>query len=463
MPPQVAEALEPRTFTRQEISGLNSQLTDDDREAAMKFTIIDNKVYDVTDFVHEHPGGEQVLLTHVGKDASDVFHAMHPASAYEVLANNYVGDLAKDVSVPKATNSVFAAEMREYRDKLQEQGYFNADKGFYLYKLVSTVGLSVVSLAVLRYFGQSTIGVLVSAVIMGMFWQQCGWLSHDFGHHQVFEDRSLNDMVVVFLGNLCQGFSLSWWKNKHNTHHASTNVHGQDPDINTAPILLWDEYTSSDYYSTLSAEDSGLAKFIAQNIIPNQTRYFFFILAFARLSWAHSSMLYSFKKGALNKSATLNFFERAAIVLHWTVFAAVTYFWIDTPLNRVLFFLVSQSTTGYALALVFALNHSGMPVISEEKAEEMEFFEIQVITGRDVKNGLLGDWFCGGLNYQIEHHLFPNMPRHNLKKVQPKVIEICRKHNVPYHLTSFWRGTLEVLQTLDIVQKVSAKLSKKAF
>jgi fatty acid desaturase len=195
------------------------------------------------------------------------------------------------------------------------------------------------------------------------------------------------------------------WKNKHNTHHASTNVHGQDPDINTAPILLWDEYTSSDYYSTLSAEDSGLAKFIAQNIIPNQTRYFFFVLAFARLSWAHSSMLYSFKQGAINKSAILNFFERSAIVVHWTVFSAITYFWIDSTLNRILFFIVSQATTGYALALVFALNHSGMPVISEEKAEEMEFFEIQVITGRDVKNGPLGDWFCGGLNYQIEHHV----------------------------------------------------------
>lgn len=66
----------------------------------------------------------------------------------------------------------------------------------------------------------------------------------------------------------------------------------------------------------------------------------------------------------------------------------------------------------------------------------------------------------------INNHLlqlFPNMPRHNLRKVQPKVIEICKRHNVHYHLTGFWKGTLEVLQTLDIVQKVSAKLSKKAF
>lgn len=140
----------------------------------------------------------------------DVFHAMHPASAYEVLANNYLGDLANDVSLPKGNNTAFADEMRDYRDKLEAQGFFQADKGFYTYKLVSTVMISVLSLAVLRVYGHSTTGVLVSAFIMGMFWQQCGWLSHDFAHHQVFEDRSLNDVVVVFLGNLCQGFSLSW-------------------------------------------------------------------------------------------------------------------------------------------------------------------------------------------------------------------------------------------------------------
>lgn len=104
---------------------------------------------------------------------------MHPASAYEVLASNYVGDLANDIVLPKATNAAFATEIREYRDKLQAQGFFNADKGFYFYKLVSTVMISVVSLAVLRVYGQSTTGVLISAFIMGIFWQQCGWLSHD--------------------------------------------------------------------------------------------------------------------------------------------------------------------------------------------------------------------------------------------------------------------------------------------
>jgi hypothetical protein len=135
---------------------------------------------------------------------------MHPASAYEVLANNYVGDLANDVTFPKGNNTAFADEIREYRDKLQAQGLFHASKGFYAYKLVSTVMLSVVSLAVLRSYGHSTTGVLVAAFIMGIFWQQCGWLSHDFAHHQVFEDRFFNDVLVVFLGNVCQGFSLSW-------------------------------------------------------------------------------------------------------------------------------------------------------------------------------------------------------------------------------------------------------------
>jgi Cytochrome b5-like Heme/Steroid binding domain len=64
---------ERRIFSRQEIAALNSELKNDDRGDAMKFTIIDNKIYDVSDFVHEHPGGVQVLLTQLGKDATGTF------------------------------------------------------------------------------------------------------------------------------------------------------------------------------------------------------------------------------------------------------------------------------------------------------------------------------------------------------------------------------------------------------
>lgn len=210
------------------------------------------------------------------------------------------------------------------------------------------------------------------------------------------------------------------WKNKHNTHHASTNVNGHDPDIDTAPVLLWDEYASAFYYGGLSTDtnnnkpttatnqnspSSVIDRFMAENVLPYQTRYYFFVLAFARASWALQSVLHLLQVGAINQSTPLRIYELGCLILHWVLFLSATIGWIDGVHHQLLFVILSQSFAGYFLALVFALNHNGMPVISPEQAETMEFFEIQVITSRDVKMGWLGNWFMGGLNYQIEHHV----------------------------------------------------------
>jgi fatty acid desaturase len=195
------------------------------------------------------------------------------------------------------------------------------------------------------------------------------------------------------------------WKNKHNTHHASTNVSGHDPDIDTAPVLLWDEFATANFYGSLEDNPGRISRFIAEHVLPYQSRYYFFILGFARFSWALQSLSYSFNQGALNKSARINWMERSMLVSHWVLFTAWNILFVGSITNMIMFFVVSQAVTGYALAFVFAMNHNGMPVITQEQAEDMEFYEIQVITGRAVSLSPLGDWFFGGLNYQIEHHV----------------------------------------------------------
>lgn len=82
------------------------------------------------------------------------------------------------------------------------------------------------------------------------------------------------------------------WKNKRNTHHASTNVTGEDPDINTAPILIWDELAAANFYGPLKQGGNEFDRFMAQHILPYQTRYYFFTLAFARFSWAVKSHVF---------------------------------------------------------------------------------------------------------------------------------------------------------------------------
>ncbi|MCH7800907.1 MAG: fatty acid desaturase, partial [Chloroflexi bacterium] len=80
--------------------------------------------------------------------------------------------------------------------------------------------------------------------------------------------------------------------------------------------------------------------------------------------------------------------------------------------------------------------------------EEMDFLRRQVLTARNVKGHPITDLWYGGLNYQIEHHLFPNMPRNNLKEAQKIIRVFCEEHSISYHETGVVQSVKEILQYL---------------
>jgi hypothetical protein len=95
---------------------------------------------------------------------------MHPPSAYEVLANCYVGDIEQD------TGSAFSQEMRHLRTQLEKKGYFDASTSFYIYKVTTTLLICLFALTIFKQWGKtSSLAVYISAVLIGLFWQQCGW------------------------------------------------------------------------------------------------------------------------------------------------------------------------------------------------------------------------------------------------------------------------------------------------
>ncbi|GBB90165.1 hypothetical protein RclHR1_17020002 [Rhizophagus clarus] len=429
------------------------------------YIVVDNKVYDVKDFVSDHPGGA-VILTQIGKDSTDAFYNFHPDEAIETLANYYVGDLVQEDII--TSKEGFTQELREYKDIFKKRNYFKSSKLYYAQKVIHNLIIWTISVTILAKFGDNLFGVLLSAAIMGLFWQQCGWLSHDFLHHQVFDNRKYNDLMGDFLGGVCQGFDPSWWKDKHNTHHAAPNVHGQDPDINTHPILTWSEHALFDIFDPKMAEINFnlFPRWIAKFMIKYQTLNYFPILCMARISWCIQSILFVLPNGQNGKPANaripISLTEQLSLGIHY-----IWYFYIFSFISSwelaFIFFITSQAICGLLLALVFALNHNGMKVLTEEEAQEMDFFTKQVITGRNViasnpKLQFIVDWFCGGLNYQIEHHIFPTLPRHVFHKVQPIVQTLCEKYEIPYHRTTFIEGTKEVFNRLGQVSTASRKL-----
>ncbi|KAG9306600.1 hypothetical protein G9A89_004797 [Geosiphon pyriformis] len=432
------------------------------------YITIDKKIYDIRDFVPDHPGGA-VILTHIGKDATDAFSSFHPESAYEILANYYVKDV-EPVNFSQEKNG-FTNDLRAIKKQLILENYFESSKAYYAMKVLSNIMIWAMSIWILANHGNTLFGVTFAATIMGLFWQQCGWLSHDFLHHQVFEDRKYGNLMGAFLGGVCQGFSPSWWKDKHNTHHAAPNVHGQDPDIATHPLLTWSEYALTDMFDPEMSKKCpipnefppGLARFM----IKHQTLFYFPILCIARISWCIQSFLFVLPDGQKNKPSKarmpISSSEQVALAIHYTWYFGLIYMNIPNIKLAIVFFFASQSMCGLLLALVFALNHNGMQVLTEKESQEMDFFVEQVVTGRDVISSRPAfqwwiDWFCGGLNYQIEHHLFPSIPRHNYYKLQPIIENLCNKYKVPYHRTTFWEGTWEVFAKLGEVSAASKKL-----
>jgi acyl-lipid Delta6-acetylenase / acyl-lipid (9-3)-desaturase len=372
----------------------------------------------------------------------------------------YIGEL-EDTSSQKTRENRLAPEKqklfekayRELRAKMVTAGLFNSDPLYYAYKVCSNLLLLTVAIHFAR--SSSFVIQMLGAIILGLFWQQCGWLAHDFLHHQVFKNRLYGDLMGIIIGDLFQGFSVQWWKSKHNTHHAVPNLHEScpeaadgDPDIDTMPILAWSLKMAE------SAQKSAFGRFM----IKWQSFFYFPVLLFARLAWAHQSWVFVFggmgqwsvKNAVLDKSRIqYPLLEKLGLIGHYAALFAILY---QMPIpNAFAYFLVSQMSCGLFLALVFGLGHNGMAVYPAD--QRPDFWKLQVSTTRNVTSNPFVDWFCGGLQYQVDHHLFPSIPRHNLKKTHELVTAFCKAEGVTYHETTMWAGTVEVLSHLSRVSR----------
>jgi fatty acid desaturase/predicted heme/steroid binding protein len=412
-----------------------------------------NRVYDVSGW-HNHPGGH-VIFTHAGDDFTDIFAAFHPPSAHSSLEKFYIGDLdTESVELKPVAQRNFERAYRDLRGKLVVAGMFNSSKFYYAWKCFSN--LAIWAAGCLCVILSDSFAVhMVGAFLLALFWQQCGWLSHDFLHHQVFKNRLFGDLSGVFWGNVAQGFSVGWWKNKHNTHHAVPNLHEScpdahdgDPDMDTMPVLAWSLKMAK------TAEISPVGQFL----VKNQSILYFPILLVARISWLLQSFTYCFDVGGgiweskgssdAKRNFPLQKTEQLGMLIHYSWFGSLLFTQLSIS-EAVVFFLASQMMCGFMLALVFGLGHNGMSTYNAENRPD--FWKLQVTTTRNVTSNLFVDWFCGGLQYQVDHHLFPSIPRHNLPKVHALVAAFCKENGVNYYECGMMKGTIEVLSHLKQV------------
>ncbi|MFE7804655.1 fatty acid desaturase family protein [Streptomyces sp. NPDC057430] len=315
--------------------------------------------------------------------------------------------------------SEFAPLLRTIKD----QGLLERRAGWYARGMaVNLLGLAAV-VAGLVLLGPSWWALLL-AVPLALLSARVAFVAHDAGHAQISADRRRNRMIQLVHADLLLGMSQEWWNDKHNRHHANPNHLDKDPDV-AADILVFAQ-----------AQTAGRAGF--RGWLTRHQAWLFFPLTTLE---GIALKVYGFQALLSGDGPYRNRRERlvegALLLAHVLGYATLLLTHLTVG-QALVFALIHQMLLGLHLGMAFAPNHKGMETPdAHPDGESWGHLRRQVLTSRNIRGGFLTDWFLGGLNYQIEHHLFPSMPRPHLRLAQPAVRAHCRTVGIPYTETGF--------------------------
>jgi fatty acid desaturase len=323
------------------------------------------------------------------------------------------------------------SEYAELSRQVRQAGLLDRCPGYYVWKIAVTIGLLAAGWTVFVVAGNSWWQLPVAAFLAAVF-TQIGFLGHDAGHRQIFGTRRASYIAGVLLGNLGIGLSYGWWVDKHNRHHAHPNTEDADPDIAVGALA----------FSQAQARASGR---FARLVFRYQAYLFFPLLLLEGVSLHVASVRALARRAARRRAG-----ERALFAVHAAGYLTAV-FLVLSPVRAVVFIIVQQGLFGLYLGCSFAPNHKGMPIL--DAADRSDFLRRQVLTSRNVRGGRLTDFALGGLNYQIEHHLFPSMPRPSLRRSQALIEAFCRERGLPYCQASLAGSYAQALRHLNTVGK----------
>jgi fatty acid desaturase len=322
---------------------------------------------------------------------------------------------------------------QELLDEVRAAGLMDPRRGYYAIKIAANAVLTVACWALVVVVGDSWWQLAVAAA-MGLVLLQSGFVGHDAGHKAISRSRRAAEVLGLIHLNLLLGAANGWWVQHHSRHHSDPNNLDRDPDTVRRQVIF--------DVSELPAK----ARTPWRRFIIRHQRVLFFALLGQESYRIRAAGFLTARAGILKRARL----ELSLIIVHIGLFAGAV-FWLLPFWHAVGFILVSQLVLGIGLGAVFAPNHKGMLVYRDE--DELDWLHRQVLTARNIRSGALLDFLFGGLNYQIEHHLFPAMPRVNLRRARPIVQKYCATHGIPYREVSLIASYREVAGHLGAVSR----------
>ncbi len=321
------------------------------------------------------------------------------------------------------------SEYAELSRQIRQAGLLDRRPRYYAWMITVTAVLFAAGWAVFVLVGDSWWQLAV-AVFLAVMFTQVGFLGHDAGHRQILRSRKASYIIGILHGNLGIGLSYGWWVGKHNRHHAHPNQQGADPDISISVLAFTESQARG---------GRGLSRLAVRF-----QAYLFFPMLLLEAASLHVASI----RALTSRGRRYRAWETGLLSVHVVGYLTAV-FLVLSPVKAVVFILVQQGLFGLYLGSSFAPNHKGMHIL--DASDHSGFLQRQVLTSRNVRGGLITDAALGGLNYQIEHHLFPSMPRPNLRHSQALIREFCQQRDLPYCQSSLLGSYAQALRHLNSV------------
>ena len=327
----------------------------------------------------------------------------------------------------------------EILQQVKDAGLLKKRPAFYIIRLVVITALALgfwILSGFIAALAEShdawIIAAFAAVAMLGVLSAQYGFIAHEASHRQVFANNKANDSLGMVLANLFAGLSYGFWLSKHNKHHQRPNQIGQDPDIAIRVLS----------FTTESKEQkSGIERWLSDR----QGYLFPLLLLFTGFDLLVDSLV---ALGRNNKSLKVRIFEFSMMMVRqFTPYIVLSFMF--GPFWAIALWLTMMMSFGLFMGAAFAPNHKGMPLV--EKDANLDFFSRQVLTSRNIKGSWLSDNLMGGLNYQVEHHLFPSMARPYLRKAHAMVSEYCRQNDITLVEMNFLASYAVIIKHLNKV------------
>ncbi|MDX6373442.1 MAG: hypothetical protein QOD98_2430 [Nocardioidaceae bacterium] len=333
------------------------------------------------------------------------------------------------LAAPPGAAARAASSYTELARLVRESGLLNRRYAYYWGHL-GAGALALAGLAVAAVLLGNSWFQLIIAGLVGCVLTQFGFLGHDAAHRQIFRSAAWNEWTARLVSGAVLGLSYGWWRGKHNSHHAAPNQIGRDPDIASGLMA---------FTADLAVERTGVAGWLTRR----QGWMLFPLLTLEGLSLHIGAVRHMLSSRDPHRAL-----EVTLVVLRLGGFFALLVLLL--PLGKAAAFAgVQMGVFGFLLGGSFIPNHTGMPIVP--RGARIDFLNRQVLMSRNIRGNVLVDAAMGGLNYQIEHHLFPSMPRPHLKLVRPLVREYCAVRDIRYTEVGFFASYAAVVDYLNHV------------